>query len=146
MSKKKKRKKRKPDLVDYENLSDKDLSFLLSRLERLSPVEAHLHKALQSHSITPKQRLTLLGTLFLRRNERKKSTKPFTRSQKKWKKKREKALVRAGNQCEICTSSFHLFVQSDLQVLCEDCHRMAHEEKSGIPRDSLTEEYHSILG
>ncbi len=93
------------------------------------------------------------------------TAKPFVRPDyheyilsKKWRKKRKKALIRAGNKCETCTSSFHLFVHHltyerlgreiprDLQVLCKNCYLMAHEDKPGIPRDSLTEEYHAIMG
>ncbi len=100
-----------------------------------------------------------------KKRKKQKTAKPFVRPDyhiyilsKKWEKKREKALVLADHQCEICTSSFHLSVHhltyerlgreipSDLQVLCEDCHLMAHEDKPGIARDSLTEEYHAIMG
>lgn len=55
-----------------------------------------------------------------------------------WQERRQEALTRAGNRCELCESTRRLHVHhlsyrhfrneppKDLQVLCRDCHAKAH--------------------
>ena len=75
-----------------------------------------------------------------------------------WKRKRAKAIRKAGGRCVFCGATESLQVHhmtyarkgceqlADLQVLCSDCHKGEHQEQKPWLVDSLTAEFRKICG
>ena len=73
-----------------------------------------------------------------------------------WKRKRAKAIRKAGGRCQFCGAQELLQVHhltyarkgceqlADLQVLCADCHKGEHQVKMPWLVDSLTQEFRDI--
>jgi 5-methylcytosine-specific restriction endonuclease McrA len=76
-------------------------------------------------------------------------------SSKAWRRKREEAFNHHGRKCQRCRSIAKLRVHhkhyrslgrekmTDLEILCDDCHSLHHEDIGGI--DSLSKEFRAIV-
>ena len=104
------------------------------------------------------------STTMSKKRKSKRSRKPYKVTSyrayletNRWRKKRRKAVERAGFKCEVCGATENLAVHhltyrtlgnelpEHLQVLCDGCHSNLHEIDNYLICDPITREYREFI-